>query len=85
MSRESHVLFGEESVQAAVLAPSGILKALLKCIKISPDTSQGEVKPRSARARMAIIRLRARRIFWKVAARSIFARLRESHLRANLS
>jgi hypothetical protein len=44
MSRESHVLFGEESVQAAVLAPSGVLKALLKCIKIGFDTSQSEVK-----------------------------------------
>jgi hypothetical protein len=44
MSRESDVLFGEESVQAAVLAPSGILKALQKCIKIGLDTSQGEVK-----------------------------------------
>jgi hypothetical protein len=44
MSRESDVLFGEESVQAAVLAPSGILKVLLKCIKIGPDTSQPEVE-----------------------------------------
>ena len=44
MSRESDVLFGEESVQAAVLAPPGLLKALLKCIKIGPDTSQPEVK-----------------------------------------
>jgi hypothetical protein len=57
MSRESDVLFGEESAQAAVLAPSGILKALQKCIKIGLDTSQGEVKAkwwtRSACARIA--------------------------------
>jgi hypothetical protein len=50
MSRESDVLFGEESVQAAVLAPPGILKALLKCIKIGLDTSQGDVKPKSSHA-----------------------------------
>jgi hypothetical protein len=44
MSRESDVLFGEESVQAAVLAPPDILKVLLKCIKTGLDTSQGEAK-----------------------------------------
>jgi hypothetical protein len=70
MSRESDILFGEESVQAAVLAPSGILKVLLKCIKIGPDTSQGDVRVAFGPHRHGNNSIACPTDFWKVAVQS---------------